>query len=362
MSRFDDQLRRAAYQVGREPLSPDLLDEALDEPPPRPLRTALAAVASAVILVVGVGTGIGQLTVAPPASVGPTASGEASPDAETDVSVTATVEELGIRLTVALDRDSTVFGERVWADATVENTGPGVVFWEHLGGCPWPVVVTVTPDRPTALEQGSDDWPGDQRILKHALTAEPDFPDRHRTFLAEERVDSGAGGCYTIAVTEELPDGEVVRHRAAWDTGDHLGMPPVPGRYTVEVTFSFTRGARPETHGDREMVSVTLPLAVEGEGIDWLSAEEAIDGLLSDERFVDLLADLPRERWTSQYVAFEDGRWVVTLHVGTSAADPEPDATLIGVVDARTGAVLDVRLEVRMVAPAGDTDASGRAS
>jgi hypothetical protein len=210
---------------------------------------------------------------------------------------------------------------------------------------PWPVAVTATPDAPTALEDGRDDWPGDQSVLKDVLTPEPLSADRRRTFVAEERVDSGIEGCYLVGATEELPVGVAVRHRAAWDTNDYMGMPPVPGPYAVDVTFSFTRGSDPELRGADQVVSVTLPLGVEGEEIDWVSPGEAIDALLSDERFVDLLAGAPRDRWVSQGMAFEDDRWVATLDIGTSAADQDPDRRLVGVVDARSGAVIDVRLE-----------------
>ena len=80
MSRFDDELRRAAYQLAREPLPAEVLDEALDEPPRRPRwATAAAAVAAGALLVVVAGIGVGRLTPPPSASSSPSPSSQASP-------------------------------------------------------------------------------------------------------------------------------------------------------------------------------------------------------------------------------------------------------------------------------------------
>jgi len=338
MSQFDEELRRAAAPLAEVPLSPDILDPRLDEPSGASSWGAIVTMASGVIAVVAVGIGIGQFAANPAASVDPgaTASGP----------LTATVEESGIRITLTLDREATVFGERVWAEATVENVGQDTVTWQHAGGCPWPGAINVSPNTPSTLDFGRDDWPGDLGVLKHALTQELFFADRHRSFVPEERVDTEVDGCWAISVTAELLAGASVTHRAAWDTDDYLGMPPVPGSYTVEVAFGFTPGARYDPTGERQQVSVTLPLLVEGDDVDWVSGELAIDALLSDESFTDHLAThAPRDRWTSHEIAFDDDRWIVTLNVGTTAADPDPRVMLVGVVDARTGVVLDVQLE-----------------
>ena len=343
---FDDELRRAASELGREPMPPGVLDEALDEQSrPRWLLQVAGVMVAGVIVVAGVGVAADQLTPEPSASSVASPSGLVSPSDQVNGPVSITEEESGIRLSVTLDRGTTTFGERVWADALVENLGPGVVFWEHGGGCEWPVVIRVVPDVPgEAPNPGRDDWPGHLGILKDTLTPESSIPDQQLSFVAEELVGTDAGiGCFSIWVTEELAEGADVNHRAAWDSDAYMGMPPVPGAYSVEVTFRFTRGAPPEPNGDRELVTVTLPMVVEGEVVDWLSPEQAIDALLSDERFVDLLADAPLDQWTDHYISFEEDRWVLTLKLGTTAADPTPHTALIGVVDARTGVVLEVR-------------------
>jgi hypothetical protein len=250
---------------------------------------------------------------------------------------------------MTLDRDRSAFGQRVWADATLENLGPGSVFYEVSGGCPWPLSITVAPEASTPIDEGRNDWTGDLDLLKDILTPQPILADGHQTFLPEEWVDLGRMPCFMNRAYAELAEGGSVHQRVAWDTDAYMGMPPVPGAYAVTASNLFTRGTPPELVGppSGDTISVTLSLTVEGEHIAWLSPEQAIDELLSDNRFVGLLALVPRNRWVGSEMTFERDRWVATLAIGTSAADPDPATTLIGVVDARTGAVVDVQLEVQ---------------
>lgn len=323
-------------------------------------RVAAAVVVTAIALIAGVT--IGQ--VGPPVGSAPSPSGsqssapspsdspsvpDASPSETADGSVTQSTEEHGIRLTATLDRDSTSFGQRLWADATVENLGPDSVWWQYHGDCLWPADVTVRPTVPTPIAEGRDDWPGELGVFKGTLIADeqPISPDRRRSFVAEERVESGGIGCFMTLDNAELPAGASAGHRAAWETDDFMGLPPVPGRYTVEVTFEFWRGAAPESPPDTEprTVSVQLPLVVEGLIADWISPGVAIDALLSDDRFVTLLAQYPRELWRGGDMAFQDDRWIATHDFAETVTDLVPVATLVGVVDARTGTVLDVRVD-----------------
>lgn len=321
------------------------------------------AMAGVVVIALAVGLGYARLglplSIAPiaspltssarPVPASPSASDEASPTSLSDGSVTRSAEEHGIRLTATLDRDRTTFGQRLWAEALVENVGSNSAWWRHLGMCPWPVEITVAPETPTAIDEGRDDWPGPLGILKGSLIADeqPVLSDRRRSFVPEERVDSGSIGCFTVLNNEELPEGASISHRAAWDTDDFMGMPSVPGRYTVEATFELWRGAAPEGPPfDTEpmTVRVEFPLVVEGPDVDWISPGVAIDALLSDDRFLALLAEAPPVG-RGGAMAFRNETWIVRHHVATSDTDLEPVATLVGVIDARTGAVLDVRLE-----------------
>lgn len=323
------------------------------------MAAAGAVVATAVIVGVMIGrlgspTGADRVppqsvSAAPPATEGASPSGMATPSEAADGPVTQSTEQHGIRLTVTLDSDRTSFGQRLWAEATVENIGSEPAWWRHLGMCPWPVEITVAPEEPTPLDEGRDDWPGNLGIFKGVLTPEPIVPDRRRWFVAEERVDTGNMGCFAVLVNEQLPEGASVGNRAAWDTDDYMGMPPAPGRYTVEATFELWRGAGPEgpPHDTEPMtVRVAFPLVVEGLDVDWITPELAADALLADDRFAGPLADLPRERWGDRDIAFEDATWVISYVIRRAGTEPPvPEATVIGVVDARSAEVLEVRTE-----------------
>lgn len=329
-----------------------------------PLR--LASISAVVVVAVILGVSIGQLRlpgIGPSASdaqaSAPSATGSAldrasDPASPTDTAEqpsTRSTEDLGIRLTAKLDRGRTSFGERVWADVTVGNLGPGSVWWLYRGECIWPVEVTVRPDVATPIDLGRDDWPGDFGIFKNGLIADEQppslIPDRRRAFSAEERVESGSLGCFAVLGTEELAEGDSATHRAAWDTDDFKGMPPMPGTYTVEITFEFWRGTEPDLPPDTEpeTVALQIPLVVEGPEVHWISPGVAIDALLADARLVAILDEHPRELWRGGEIAFEDGTWIATYWFANARADDEPSARLVGAIHARTGQVEDVRLE-----------------
>lgn len=329
-----------------------------------PLRlvSISAVVVAAVILSVSIGQlhlpGIGPAasdaqTSAPSASGSPSdrASDAASPTDTVEEPMARSTEDLGIRLTAALDRGRTTFGERVWADVTVDNLGPDSVWWLYHGECRWLVEVTVRPDVATPIDAGRDDWPGDFGIFKDGLIADEQppslIPDRRRAFISEERVESGSLSCFAVLGMAELAEGDSATHRAAWDTDDFKGMPPAPGRYTVEVTFGFWRGTEPDLppNAEPQTVALQIPLVVGGPDEDWISPGLAIDALLVDARLLAVLEEHPRELWRGGEIAFEDGTWIATYWFANGEADEEPSARLVGVVDARTGQVDDVRLE-----------------
>ena len=146
MSQFDDELRREVAPVAEEPLPAGVLDEALDVTPPARWPAVAASIAVVIVLAVAAGIGIGRQLGDPGPAPSPseTASiepvpqptpSESLPLAET---VTKTVEDQGIRLTLTLDRDRIAFGERTWADVTVENIGTDIVYWGHSGSWSMP--------------------------------------------------------------------------------------------------------------------------------------------------------------------------------------------------------------------------------
>jgi hypothetical protein len=249
----------------------------------------------------------------------------------------ASVEEDGIRMTLALDKEATAFGERVWAEVTVENIGSDAVIWGHSSTCTWPAGVWFSAaGEPAPI--GRTDWPGDQGVLKN-ITVSARSPDMY--FTPEEFADfEGNWGCTSDLVGDEIEPGERLSERFAWDTIAQGGMPPPGGRYVAESTFGYMgRGSvSPDAHPAEHEVSVRVALDVEGPARDYLSPGEAIDLLLVDAEFVRQLAANPRERWTGADLTWHDERWLLELRL------QGPDQALVATVDAVSGRVSGVEL------------------
>lgn len=272
--------------------------------------------------------------------------------------ITASVEDQGIRLTITLDRESTVYGQRVMATATIENIGSDSLYWGHSGTCVHPAEIMARPDDPNRLERGREDWPGDEGNLKLvALEGRQGDDDPVYGFMPEEWLDrEGNFGCTTDLRVSELPAGESLVQQRGWDTLGLHRMPPSPGSYTVETTFAFmSRGVEPSSEAgvDDFSVQVAVPLIVLGPEIDYVSPGEAVDALLSDEGYRRLLTDAPRDLWVQSSLTFLDDRWELVLYLSASDDEVEPSDALVGTVDARSGIVIDVGREPRARPPGG---------
>lgn len=253
---------------------------------------------------------------------------------------TASVEADGIRITLSLDRTETSFGTRVWAEVAVENVGADVVHWGHSGSCAWPAGVELTTNA-EAPSYGAE-WPGEAGILKRITV---DDPDRERYgFVPEVAVDfEGNWGCTSDLVMDEIQPGERLSARFAWDTIGANGMPPAGGRYVAESVFGYQgRGdVSPNADPFGMRVGVQVSLDVQGPDREYVSPGEALDLLLSDATFIRLLADNPRTQWNSSTLRWGDEAWHLEI------AQERPHGSIVGTVDAITGAVSDVRVESR---------------
>jgi hypothetical protein len=336
-------------------------------------------VAGAIILVVAVGLAIrqgqpgvgGQPSGAPTASGVPSGAASASapaseaPAAEPSVPaptpvgsmrpaqpVTATAEENGIRVTLTLDRDRIVYGERAWADVTVVNTGSDNVYWGHSGTCEFAASVDVITTVPVDLGYGRDDWPGNLGILKLITVTSNEYGHPEGRSLApgeavagftpEPWVDVDATvGCTTDLVTDEVVPGAQLTYRAAWEGDGPHDVPLRPGAYVVESVFSYlNRGAAPVNETPWKHVAVDVPFSVEGLPVDYLGPGEAVDRVLGDASFLALFEDAPREHWNGSTLWFEDGVWVMRLY-----RERLGGAAILARVNAISGAVLTVELD-----------------
>ncbi|MGH2456405.1 MAG: hypothetical protein ACRDHD_09130 [Candidatus Limnocylindria bacterium] len=256
-------------------------------------------------------------------------------------SISGTVERDGIRMTLELDRSRTSFEERVWAELTIENIGPDSIFWGHSGTCAWAGQVLAVPEDRVPVPYGRTDWPGELGILKN-ITVLDRAPDL--AFAPEAFVDSeGTMGCTTDYVSSELPPGEVIRSRFAWDSVGVNGMPARPGTYAAVATFTYEgRGSsRPINPAAPPEVAIQLPLAVDGTDAPALAPGQAVDAVLADSRFTSYLANAPRSRWTGSQIAWQDGTWVMALGL------EGPSEAIVARVDPVTGSVASVTLVPR---------------
>lgn len=370
MSRFDDDLRGAVKPIAREPLPDGVLDEALDAAPARTRwPVAAGAVTAALVLAIAAGIGFGELIPSPLPSASPSAvpsgSSALQPTPSATVSlqtpsptpapptpsptnslppaepVANTIEAEGIRLTLALDRNRIFFGERTWADVTVENIGADTVYWGHSGTCVYAASVAAFPDVPEEVPYGRSDWPGESGVLKTITVAEGGFMGHG--FTPEGWVDfDGNFGCTSDLVTSEVNPGEVLTYRAAWD-GEATYGPARAGSYHVDATFNFmSRGAPPATEAgtDEHAVTVSVPMNVDGPNIDYIAPGEAVDRVLENSTFQANLADAPRrDRWVESVLTFGDGNWVLSLYL------EGPTEAIVATVDAVSGDVIAVEID-----------------
>jgi hypothetical protein len=279
-------------------------------------------------------------------------TGVAEPSPTPRAMLPATVEAEGIRLTLAIDRGTTSFRQRVTATVTIENIGVDSVFWGHSGTCVFPASIIVYPEVRERLRHGRTDWPGDVGILKSVTVDERlSTVDLTHAFSPEGWLDfEGNMGCTSDLRISELPAGGTLVQLLEWDAYGYYGMPAEPGVHTLEATFSFMSRGMPPT-GDEEVDSFSvragLALTVEGADVEYVHPGEAVDALLEDSAYRGLLADAPRGLWIESDLDFIDDRWEAVLYLSASDTEVEPVRALVGVVDARTGEVLDASFEQR---------------
>jgi hypothetical protein len=325
-------------------------------------------VAGAIILVVVVGLairgdqpGIGsQPSGAPTTSGAPSASSPASAAPTTEPSLpapspiasmrpgkptSATAEESGIRITLALDRDRIAYGERVWADVLVANTGTDTLDWGHSGSCPFTANVALVADHPVEFGVGRDDWGGDLGLLKGSTLA-TDFEavplgEPVAGFTPEPWVDLvGNFGCTTDLVVDQLAPGDHVAYRAAWDAEGPHEVPLAPGPYAARATFHHLgRGCPLEPIGCSGSVEVAVPLEVDSPHVDYLGGGEAMDVIFEDPLFLQLLGETTVQRWDGATLHFEEGAWVLRVYLDAQ------DRAIVASVNAITGQVLSVVLD-----------------
>lgn len=260
--------------------------------------------------------------------------------------LSATAEENGIRITLGLDRDRIAYGERVWADVAVLNTGSDDVYWGHSGTCAFAAGVAMITQAPLEFGSGRTDWSGELAVLK-SVTLSRQAPtwaagEAAAAFTPEGWVDFvGNMACTTDLVIDVVLPGDQLSYRAAWDAEGPNGVPMPPGDYIAEAMFSFmTRGVAPVSEPiDNHAVQVDLPLVVDSPDVDYLGPGEAVDRVLENQDFLIHLQQAPRDRWQASTLHFEGGDWVMRLYLDA------PREAIVATVNAISGQVLHVVID-----------------
>ena len=120
-------------------------------------------------------------------------------------------------------------------------------------------------------------------------------------------------------------------------------MPPPGGRYVAESVFVYQgRGdVSPEADPFGMRVGVQVSLDVQGPERDYLTPGEAMDRLLSDRTFIQLVADNPRTQWNSSTLRWIDEAWRLEID------QESPLGSIVASVDAISGEVSNVGVTPR---------------
>ena len=293
-----------------------LLDD--QPPPPAPVRAVrrrierrrsvlLAGTAVAAVLT----TAGGATLLARPAPTPPVAE-ETAPDP-------VIVQDRGIRLTLALDKQQVELGDELTARVTVQNTTDRVQRW-FSDGCRRTIDVAV--DLQDVTERGRD-WTGTEALFKR-LAARDDRPQRGGF---REMGAAAKTFCGDIGVFNELPAGATASSTLVWRARLPEGGRPA-GPATVTASFDLV----PDSLGSSVPVTATAPITVTGAGS--LSRAEVVDAALSDTAFRQWLQAEPRPNWTNAF-AFpdpdRDETWQVGLALEADGARGAGTVTVDGV-------------------------------
>lgn len=250
-----------------------------------------------------------------------------------------TVEQDGIRLTLALHSSPLIAGTGAVATVTLVNRGDGELRWSNDGCDTHAWVHAVTDARWPAAdgELPEDLVPYRDWFLRSARVERPIWLDFRITHLASYRFY----GCADLAVPRSLAPGRSVSQQFIWD-GQATGRLGPPPSGPVTITATFERWNRPGPGRDGTPVVATLDSwVIGGRPGDMLSPAEIVDAALGDPRF----AAIARARSVSR------GNVILEydLHLGLWAVgflevpSDGPASMLAAYVDPLTGEVIDVR-------------------
>jgi hypothetical protein len=200
-----------------------------------------------------------------------------APSTLAPVALTATGENVGVKLRLDLDRSSLTPGQEVWVTVTIENTNNEPIRWVG-GGCNVPGNATVSV---SALSDAGRNWDYPFAELKKRLVTV--YPQGYYPMLDEaawqKRASGGQICTMDIRINALAAHGKMTS-RFAWD-GLIAGAPAPNG--DVVISGSLDMDDAKAMVGRSVGTSITLPLT--GGSTTRVSAARAFDAALDDVRF-----------------------------------------------------------------------------
>ena len=200
-----------------------------------------------------------------------------APGTPAPVALTATGENVGVRLRLDLDRASLTPRQEVWATITIENTTSEPIRWVG-GGCNIPGRATATV---LVLADNGRNWDYPLAELKKRLVtvyAQGYFPMLDEAAW-QKRASGGQICTADIRVNELAPHGKMTS-RFVWD-GLIAGSPAPNGDVVISAGLDIDDAKA--MVGRSVGTSLTLPLT--GGAATRVSAPRAFDAALDDARF-----------------------------------------------------------------------------
>ncbi len=373
----DDLDRRLRESLGDLPLPEapralhDIADGLETEPigPSRPrgrgMLRAVPALVAAVVLASVLVWGGGRLGAAPSSSPAqsdqPSLSSEVTPTpADTSVATTKpslTVTDDGLAMVVTPSPSDVAPGGRVTINVTVRNDRSVAV---PIGSGYCGALATMYAALPVPLDPVGRDWDGIEGTFKHyALTQ--GLREGGASMSLPGRVYANATACKDPSLDITLEPGGSLTDSMTWSALFVKGVPALPGDVAFNVSIAHDpSGARPsyppgykgplaswfQTY---QQLTVTGTIRIVGDAPPVLSAGQAIDAMLSNQRFTNWLAEQPASTWNVANVFLQNSgkargivpagpSWDVELFREVSVARN----WAIGYVDPYSGKVLSL--------------------
>lgn len=259
------------------------------------------------------------------------------------VGPSVTVEDDGVTVTLAIDRDSVTPGGMVALRVSIRNGTRTGIIWRS-NGCTLQApasVQAVGPERP-APDPVEPAARGPLGVIRERLIS---GADDTRPVAEVRSAETGRpGSCAIDHGFSELAAGAGLVYDGTWTARTVRGAPALPGQYIVRAEFTRLRPGVPlvpaayraERDGQTIRAELTLRLVLPEGGAAGLSAADAVDRLLAHPQIAEHLSRPGAAESTS--LRYDEGSWVLRVHAG-------PDAVLVAVVADRTDAAATVRVE-----------------